>query len=612
MLAASIMRAIALMMEAAELLQAYMAQTKTAISSYLYVEGCITVEIRKVWTLARGLFANGVDEPGHQALLGHLAGDKTSDLECSAVLRAIPDNGRAYPPSKTYKISKGIRGFGPGRQQLRFVVGETAFLQDFQKFRFFPSQSQSHHCSRLNFRRSMRRTRALTKQRVIAPSVFSKGSSLGRSHPELINRHGYPVESHTLVTEDGYQLTLHRIPYSAKFRRRHSPLDNNPLNSNEAGTESEPRGGRTDYAFETSGKPAVFLQHGVLASSLDWVLTGPHKALGYKLSDAGYDVWMGNLRGTIYSTRHKNFSNTQPEFWNYSWHEIGMYDLPAMVDYVLRVTGHPDLYFVGHSMGATVAVVMLSERPQYNDKLKITILLAPVVKLQHNTSIFRHSAPLWKALQGVSSYSGLHGFPPNPQLIQRRLEPVCEEQYIGRGLCANILHTVAGYSKELNQDVSWLADQFPNLVGNYLVPSESFSHLSFLWATNVDEILYDPMIRLLDRSSKWNHHLVADIKQCEAAVEPNGRSTSTAYSYVIRHKGARHTRLATVDLSRYQYVTLDVVAFMIVALAVTLCQSPHWPQRRDLNQTQTQETELTLHNSDSTFPRSLIFDSKCI
>jgi pimeloyl-ACP methyl ester carboxylesterase len=82
-----------------------------------------------------------------------------------------------------------------------------------------------------------------------------------------------------------------------------------------------------------------------------------------------------------------------------SWHEIGMYDLPAMVDYVLRVTGHSDLHFVGHSMGATIAVVMLSQRPQYNDKLKITILLAPVIKLEHNTSIFRHSAPLWKALQ---------------------------------------------------------------------------------------------------------------------------------------------------------------------------------------------------------------------
>jgi len=44
----------------------------------------------------------------------------------------------------------------------------------------------------------------------------------------------------------------------------------------------------------------------------------------------------------------------------------------------------------------------------------------------------------------------MHGFPPNPELIQRRLEPVCEEQYIGRGLCANILHMVAGYSRQLN------------------------------------------------------------------------------------------------------------------------------------------------------------------
>jgi hypothetical protein len=96
------------------------------------------------------------------------------------------------------------------------------------------------------------------------------------------------VESHTLETEDGYQLTLHRIPYSTKYRPRYSPSENNPFSSNETGIESklpqglesEPRGDRMDYAFETSGKPAVFLQHGVLASSLDWVLTGPHKALG--------------------------------------------------------------------------------------------------------------------------------------------------------------------------------------------------------------------------------------------------------------------------------------------------------------------------------------------
>jgi hypothetical protein len=53
-----------------------------------------------------------------------------------------------------------------------------------------------------------------------------------------------------------------------------------------------------------------------------------------------------------------------------------------------------------------------------------------------------------------------------------------------------------------SQDVSWLAHQFPNLIGNFLVPSESFSHLSFLWATDVDKVLYEPMISLLDLYSR--------------------------------------------------------------------------------------------------------------
>ena len=100
-------------------------------------------------------------------------------------------------------------------------------------------------------------------------------------------------------------------------------------------------------------------------------------------------------------SRETYFPTTSPNkvYFHFSWHEIGMYDLPAMIDYVLEVTGHQNLYFVGHSMGATIAVVMLSERSQYNEKFKITTLLAPVIRLKHNTSIFRHSAPLWKALQ---------------------------------------------------------------------------------------------------------------------------------------------------------------------------------------------------------------------
>jgi hypothetical protein len=61
--------------------------------------------------------------------------------------------------------------------------------------------------------------------------------------PEMIRKEGYPAESHVVQTDDGYLLTIHRIP-------------------------------------GVSGSPAVFLQHGLLASSFDWVLTGKGKGLG--------------------------------------------------------------------------------------------------------------------------------------------------------------------------------------------------------------------------------------------------------------------------------------------------------------------------------------------
>jgi lysosomal acid lipase/cholesteryl ester hydrolase len=53
-----------------------------------------------------------------------------------------------------------------------------------------------------------------------------------------------------VTTEDGYILTMHRIPYSP------------------ASNSSE------------KGRPVVFLQHGLLCSSVDWIIMGPGKALG--------------------------------------------------------------------------------------------------------------------------------------------------------------------------------------------------------------------------------------------------------------------------------------------------------------------------------------------
>ena len=49
---------------------------------------------------------------------------------------------------------------------------------------------------------------------------------------------------------------------------------------------------------------------------------------------------------------------------------MGEIDLPTMIDYVLDYTSKPDLYYVGFSMGTTTFFAMMSEKPEYNDKVR--------------------------------------------------------------------------------------------------------------------------------------------------------------------------------------------------------------------------------------------------
>jgi len=37
------------------------------------------------------------------------------------------------------------------------------------------------------------------------------------------------------------------------------------------------------------------------------------------------------------------------EFWNFSFHEMGVYDLPANIDFVIEKTGVDKIDYVGHS-----------------------------------------------------------------------------------------------------------------------------------------------------------------------------------------------------------------------------------------------------------------------
>lgn len=183
-----------------------------------------------------------------------------------------------------------------------------------------------------------------------------------RNTSELIRSCGYAVEEHIVTTRDGFLLNIQRIP---------------------RGKGEKASSGR---------KPVVFLQHGLLMDSSNWVINSPSESLGYILADRGYDVWLGNIRGNVYSQRHLKLDPSQEEFWNWSWDEMAAHDLPAMLEYVLQTTGEPDLFYVGHSQGTLIGFTAFSSNPELAKKVRIFFALAPVYTVTHCSSFIKDTA----------------------------------------------------------------------------------------------------------------------------------------------------------------------------------------------------------------------------
>ena len=226
----------------------------------------------------------------------------------------------------------------------------------------------------------------------------------------ILVKYGYPVEKHDVRTEDGYVLRMFRIP---------------------------------------STGPAVFLMHGLLGSADDYVIAGPGSGLAYLLADQGYDVWMGNARGCKHSRRHVRLKPSDAQFWDFSWHEIGLYDLPAMIDFVLRKRNMKYLKYVGHSQGTTAFFVMVSEKPEYNAKISVMIALSPVAYMSKVRSpIVRLLSPGTSIWHGVSKNLGLYEFLPDNKVMSALKLLTCGTGPIVTILCSNVLFMIAGFDFE--------------------------------------------------------------------------------------------------------------------------------------------------------------------
>ncbi|EFA01688.2 Lipase 3-like Protein [Tribolium castaneum] len=185
--------------------------------------------------------------------------------------------------------------------------------------------------------------------------------------PEIIRRSGYPFIEYKVQTKDGYILSVFRIP-------------------------------------SVQQKAPVFMLHGIQSTSGIFVGMGKH-SLAFLLADAGYDVWLGNYRGTEYSEGHTHLNITQRDYWNYGVDEIALIDVPTMLNLVRYYTWkRGKIIYIGHSLGTSAAMMYACEYQEHaKETVKLFIFMAPAYKLNNMRSPYRVFFPLMRTALSLSN-----------------------------------------------------------------------------------------------------------------------------------------------------------------------------------------------------------------
>ncbi|GMR45358.1 hypothetical protein PMAYCL1PPCAC_15553, partial [Pristionchus mayeri] len=190
---------------------------------------------------------------------------------------------------------------------------------------------------------------------------------------ELIDYWGYPSEVHEVQTEDGYILTLFRIPH-----------------------------GRFSEEITGCNRPVVLMAAGVAGGASQFFLNPPESSPAFILADAGFDVFLLNYRGTFYGKKHVSLDPTDTEFWKFSLDELAKYDAPAFVDRSIELSHQPSLYWVGHSQGTAVGFMMLAENTTYNNKVKALFQLGPAGTSGYAKGIMRFAFFAYNNLKPIT------------------------------------------------------------------------------------------------------------------------------------------------------------------------------------------------------------------
>ena len=208
---------------------------------------------------------------------------------------------------------------------------------------------------------------------------------------EIIMSNGYQAEIHKVKAEDGYINTAYRIT--------------GILGSKETLTAHK--------------RPPVIFQHGLHDDSTSYFVNEKESVIPFQLVEEGYDVWLTNVRGNIYSYEHMDIQTHDSkignsDYFKFTYDDMAKYDLPSYLDYILDRSEYKKALYVGHSQGTTIFFAAADITPKLEDKIAAFIGFGPVMYLGNVGNPFITSIanlPLPEVLKFFQKYN--FGVKPN-------------------------------------------------------------------------------------------------------------------------------------------------------------------------------------------------------
>ncbi|KAF2889576.1 hypothetical protein ILUMI_16597, partial [Ignelater luminosus] len=256
---------------------------------------------------------------------------------------------------------------------------------------------------------------------------------------------------------------------------------------------------------------------GTFATSADWVNMGEN-SLGFILADRGYDVWLANYRGSTWSRKHINLNPDvdRKEFWDWSFQDIGSYDLPAFVDYILHATKHENLFYIGHSQGTINFFLLNSEKPEYNKKFRLMVALGPAAYFANpRTPLIRFLSDYHNEIQAFVDRYHLYEVLPHSPLLATIAQTFCNDNSPFQGICAFFIHMSVGYSNQLNKTM------IPVIASN--TPAGS----------SVKHWMHGAQLYSFDRLSKYDHGEEENVRRYGQSTPPEYNLTQVTTPVAI-------------------------------------------------------------------------------